>query len=163
MSAWLALSELYHVSVDDMLKKEMSEEQITAARFPEKSFDELKQRHKSQLTLKMFLIAFCFFGVYALICGIVQTACFKVQGIWLIWFTLPIVPPLLFLIVFIHYVQKRFWMFFFYVSFVCAIIFELTIYNGNSGGAWLTFLLIPVYYAIALIVCFCQKGGKIKK
>lgn len=146
-----------------MLKKEMSEEQITAARFPEKSFDELKQRHKSQLTLKMFLIAFCFFGVYALICGIVQTACFKVQRIWLIWFTLPIVPPLLFLIVFIHYVQKRFWMFFFNVSFVCAIIFELTIYNGNSGGAWLTFLFIPVYYAIALIVCFCQKERKIKK
>lgn len=106
----------------------------------------------------MTVWALCLFAVYSLICGIIQTALINVSNkIWLIWFTLPVVPPIAFAVHFYHEITPRFIMFFLNVPFVSGIIFELILFAGNQDGAWIAFLLIPFYYAVAITVAVLYK------
>lgn len=151
----LALSRLYGVTVDELLTVDLSQESPEKRQVSENNFDEVKLLHKKQLAKKMVFVAVCLLGAYSLICGIIQTACFNIESnIWLIWFTLPIIPPLCFAICFRHDINKKFLMFFFNMPFVAGLIFEVIILEGNSDGAWIAFLMIPLYYVISLIVFF---------
>lgn len=48
------------------------------------------------------------------------------------------------------------------VPFLSGLIFELILLAGNRDGAWIAFLLIPFYYAIAIAVAvlYKKKGKK---
>lgn len=147
-----ALSQLYGITLDDLVKKDLTQQPVFSENKQEPDFDEVKNVHKKQLIARMIFTAISLLGVYALICGIIQTACFIVEkNIWLIWFTLPIVPPLVFAAIFRHHIGKQWLMFFFNVPFASGLIFEAIVLCGNSDGAWISFLLIPVYYSIAAV------------
>lgn len=148
----VALSNMYNVTIDDLLKSDLTERPVMTETLSEQSFEEVKSIHKKQLKENMLFVAVSLLGAYSLICGIIQTACFEVENIWLIWFTLPVLPPLIFAVVFRHDIKKKWLMFFFDVPFVSGIIFELILIGGNVDGAWISFLLIPLYYAIAIAV-----------
>lgn len=151
----LALSKLYGVTIDELLTVDLSKESPNNRQLSENSFDEVKLLHKKQLATKMTFVALCLLGAYALICGIIQTACFDIaKNIWLIWLTLPIVPPFIFAFCFRHDINKKYLMFFFNVPFVAGLIFEAIVLARNSEGAWIAFLTIPFYYAVSLIVFF---------
>lgn len=156
----IALSALYSVRVDDMLKSDCVEAHTeVAAEIKERAVkiersDELRSLHRRELVKSMLLWAFALTGIYSLVCGIVQTALYSLSpSVWLIWFTLPVVPPLIFAIRFRHEIGTPYLMFFFDVPFVSGIIFEIIVLKGNGNGAWIAFMLIPAYYLIAVFVC----------
>lgn len=151
----LALSELYSVTVDDMLKGDLKAEDVTAPKSPKQDFDDLKKLHKRNTIIKMLVCGIALLGIYSLICGILQTGLFAIcPNIWLVWFTLPVIPPIIFAAVFRHDIGKKWLMFFFDVPFVSGLLFELIILSGNGSGAWIAFLLIPVFYSVAVAVFF---------
>ncbi|MDE6867548.1 MAG: hypothetical protein K2J83_00185, partial [Clostridia bacterium] len=94
---------------------------------------------------------------YALIAGIIQVALYDIApNIWIFWLTLPIVPPIIFAIVFRHTIGKKWIMFFVNVPFISGTIYLLIVYEGGYYGAWLAFLLIPLYYFAAILQCVFQ-------
>lgn len=153
-----ALSDLYGVAIDDIIKKELSlTETVPATLNDDQNYDELKRLHRRQTANKMILWAFLLLGCYSLLCGIIQTTLIEIcDNIWIFWFTLPIVPPIVFAIRFRHEIGKKFIMFFINVSFIAGIIFLIIDYSTNTYGAWMVFLLIPMYYLVAIIVCVQQ-------
>ena len=161
----IALSKLYGVSIDELLLTDVTAETLSAKKetneqkpTDEKDFEHLKKQHRKKLAVSMTVWALCLFAVYALVCGIVQTAFINISThIWLIWFTYPIVPPIVFALRFYHEITPRFIMFFLNVPFLSGLIFELILLAGNRDGAWIAFLLIPFYYAIAITVAVLYK------
>lgn len=149
----VALAQMYNVSIDDMIASEDIMSAINATKTQQlPSSNNAVEIHKKELIKQMLIWGFCLLGIYALICGILQTALFDISHeIWLIWFTLPIVPPVIFALRFKNYINKKWLMFFVDMPFISGIIFIL-IQNSNRDGAWISFLLIPAYYAIAVMV-----------
>ena len=102
-------------------------------------------------------------AVYALVCGIIHSAVAStVELIWLVWFTLPIVPPVLFALRFRHEIGKAFLMYFFDVPFVSGLVFLIVHYTSNAYGAWMSFLLIPIYYSVAVAITIVEIKKKKK-
>ena len=153
-----ALSELYSVTIDDLIKNDLSlTENVTVTANTNQSFNDLKRLRKRQNAKAMTLWNTLLIGCYALLCGLIQTI-FKdfSEHIWIIWFTLPIVPPIIFAIRFTHEIGKKFLMFFINVPFIAVIIYLIIAYMGNSDGAWIVFLIIPIYYFVAILICVIQ-------
>lgn len=147
----VALSEFYSVSIDDLLKKEI--DVSTAPSGEVQNAELLKKTQRKKTAKSMLLWGVALFGVYALLCGIVHSAIATIFGkIWLVWFTLPIIPPALFALRFRHEIGKAFLMYFIDVPFVSGLLFMIVLYFGNSHSAWISFLLIPIYYAIAVVI-----------
>lgn len=153
-----ALSDIYGVSIDDIIKRELSlTETFPATLNDNQNYDELKRLHRRQMANKMILWAFLLFGCYSLLCGIIQTTLVDIcDNIWIFWFTLPIVPPIVFAMRFRHEIGKKFIMFFINMPFISGMIFLIIDYSTNTYGAWMAFLLIPMYYLVAIIVCVQQ-------
>ncbi len=161
----VALSTLYSVSVDALLKEDLTTVEI--AKTDEiVNFDDLKAKHKKALAIKMTLVAISLFGAYALLIGIIFCAAANVEYLWLIWFSLPILPPILFVILFRHDINRRIMPFFVNVPFISGIIYLVVSFFGNYDAAWMGFLLIPFYYLFAIvffIVCLKQDRAKSTK
>ena len=154
----VALSEFYGVSIDDLLKNDLSaSKQKSAAANIEKIFGRLKNFRKKQNAKLMITWAVLLLSGYALICGIIQIALYDLcENIWIFWFTLPVVPPIIFAVRFRHEIGKKYIMFFINVPFIAIMIFFLIVYAGNIDGAWIAFLIIPVYYVAAALECVYQ-------
>lgn len=153
LHALIVLAKMYNVTIDDLISSKdiKSANKATEINQTKTTYDVVKI-HKTELLKQMLIWILCLFGIYSLICGIIQTALFSIlHEIWLIWFTLPIVPPLIFALRFKNYISKKWLMFFVDMPFISGIVFVL-IQSTNRDGAWIAFLLIPAYYAIALIV-----------
>ncbi|MDE7264904.1 MAG: helix-turn-helix domain-containing protein, partial [Clostridia bacterium] len=129
----VALSELYGVSVDDLLKSDLSDPKFSSSPADvDKTFSKLKSLRKKQNAKLMCVWAFLLLGSYALICGILQVALFDIEeNIWIFWFTLPVVPPIIFAIRFRHEIGKKWIMFFINVPFIATMIFFMIAYAGN--------------------------------
>ncbi len=152
------LSKLYGVTIDDLIKNDLSQtENVLGTTNTTENFDELKRLHRRQTMQKMVLWGILLIGCYALLCGIIHTTFISyVNGIWIFWFTLPVVPPIIFAIRFRHEIGKKYLMFFVNVPFIAGIIYLIIMYLGNENGAWISFLIIPVYYLIAIMICVQQ-------
>lgn len=158
----IVLSRIYGISIDEMICS--NDINACAAKLSEaEGANELKKRHKKQLIKRMAIWALCLFGFYALICGIIQTSLFMAADkIWLIWFSLPVVPLLAFAAHFRYEIGLHRLMFFLNMPFISAIIFMLMLSTENPNGAWIAFLLIPAWYILALIVYFTVKSKATK-
>ncbi len=157
----IAISQLYDVSVDELLKEDLSQNNNNT--LCEQDFKSLKIKNRKDVAKKMIVFSLCAIGIYALICGIIFTSLVTITPyIWLIWFTLPIVPPIALLIAFRHYLDKRSMMFFINMPFIAGLIYLIILNFGNSISAWIAFLTIPTYYAIALIVAVAITKQKSK-
>lgn len=159
------LSEMYGVTIDDIVKaSDLDSVASPKGKDCDAETEALVKAHKKELIKSMCVWGFFLFGIYALICGIIQTALFDVAPmIWIIWFTLPVVPPVLFAVKFRYEIGKKWLMFFFDMPFVSGMIFELMILNGRSDGAWISFLLIPIYYLFAIAVFYLMRKQEKKK
>lgn len=156
----LALSAMYSVSVDDLLRSDEIAIPIAETKQIDNS-EELKTMRRHKLAKQMTFCAISLLGVYALICGIIQIALDEFTAdIWLLWFTLPIVPPIIFAVIFRNNIGKKWLMFFGDIPFVSGLLFLLIEYNTNASGAWLSFLLIPTYYAIAIAIFFSIRNNE---
>lgn len=152
-----ALSDLYGITIDDLIKVELSQTDLmTASTNKNQNYDELKRLHRQQTIKQMILWAFLLLGSYSLLCGLIQVAFANVESIFIFWFTLPVVPPIIFAIRFRHEIGKKFIMFFIDVPFIAGMIFLILEYSTATDGAWLIFLLIPFYYIVAITVCVQQ-------
>lgn len=157
----IALSELYGTSVDSLLKENISKQDLSPHEGKIENPDMLKAKCHRALAKSMTIWAFCLFAVYALICGILQSSIHNIApDIWLIWFTLPIVPPIVFGIRFYHEIGMPWILLLFNVPFFSGLLFLILQKFGDIYSAWLPFLLIPIYYAIVsyIIVMHCKKS-----
>lgn len=147
----IAIADIYAVSIDDLLRaNNISEKTHTINDVKNK--ETIKAVRKRTLGKLMVLWTIGLLSNYSLICGLLQTALFDIApNIWLIWFTLPVIPPIIFAIRFRFNINSLFLPFFINVPFIAGIIFELIVLLGNPNGAWLAFLMIPVYYSFAII------------
>lgn len=148
----IVLANLYSVSLDYLLKGEQKEDIQESV---EEQSNNLKVQHKKKLIKQMIIWALIITAVYTLVIGIIHTALATfAPNVWLIWFTLPIVPPIIFLIKFRHDIPKLYMPLFIDVAFIAGIIYMVNVFYGNIAGAWISFLIIPVYYIIWLIWFF---------
>lgn len=157
----LALSEMYSISLDDLLKKDISPEDATDCVV--QNAEALKRAQQKKTAKSMLIWGVALVAVYALVCGIIHSAVAPtVELIWLVWFTLPIVPPVLFALRFRHEIGKAFLMYFVDVPFVSGLVFLIVHYTSNAYGAWLSFLLIPIYYSVAVAITIVEIKKKKK-
>ncbi len=173
----IALSLIFEVSVDDLLGLDTKSvvlsdngETATGANAVAKdvgetdTFVSLKQNRKKENIKVMSLWLMGLVLIYALVCGIAHTALYSVEGMWLIWFTLPVVPILGFALRFRNEIGKKYVPFFFNVSFVSGIIFvACTTGQDSIDGAWIAFLLIPLYYLVAILNFVFEKRKEKQK
>ena len=61
------------------------------------------------------------------------------------------VPPLVVLAAFFHYIPKEWRAYFFLVPFVSGLLYLLLHYAAHTDAAWLAFMLIPLYYIPAVV------------
>lgn len=143
----VALAELYGVSLDLLVRGEAepAEESVPAS----VDTESFRKSRKKRLLFRMAVVFVLSVGVWGLLCGIIHSACLAAApDIWIIWFTLPVLPPVVVLAVFFHYIPPEWRAYFVPVPFVSGIIYLAVHYSsgGSSDAAWLAFLLIPVYY-----------------
>lgn len=148
-----ALAELYSVTIDELVRGNInSASEISVAEISEN--DELKKAQRRKLTREMLVFALFVCGGLSLLTGIIFTSLVdSVEHIWLIWLTLPVLAPLAFGIRFYGVFGKAFILYFFNVPIICMLVFEICVLTSANGyGAWLVFLFIPLYYALAATV-----------
>ncbi|MDE6000699.1 MAG: helix-turn-helix domain-containing protein, partial [Clostridia bacterium] len=123
-----ALSELYDISIDDIIKSDLSAYNSSNTKI-DKIFNKLKLLRRKQNVKLMSVWAVLLLGGYALIAGIIQVALYDIApNIWIFWFTLPVVPPIIFAIKFRHEIGKKWLMFFINVPFIATIVYLLIVY-----------------------------------
>lgn len=153
----IALAQIYGVTLDNLILNAPIEANSNFQQVND-NFDELKKYRKSQLIKSMLVWIFLLFGVYALFCGILQVALYDfVYDIWLIWLTLLVVPPIIFALRFRHEIGKAWLMFFVNMPTITGILYVIIALYCTPYGSWLVFLIIPVYYLIATLVCVHYK------
>lgn len=162
-----AISSLFDITVDDLLKKDCTQGNVAACSPSPAIADcdtELKRIQAKKLAKKMALFAVFDIAAFALITGIIFTACINYSPhIWIIWFALPLLVCLAFMIKSRHEIGARRILFLFPVPFLSGMLYLLIQYLSPSAyGAWLVFLFIPLYYAAALLAYFLtgKKGAK---
>lgn len=159
-----AISRMFDVSLDDMLQKDCTAPASVATENVVENTEEenlqLKAVQKKKLAKKMLFFALFDIAFCCLLIGIIFTATVDFCDlIWIIWFALPVLVPVIFALRFRNEIGAAWLMYFFPVPFVSGIIYLLVHSITSSSGAWLAFLLIPLYYAVAVIVTV----GKRKK
>lgn len=152
-----AISRMFDVSLDDLLQKDCTAPAaVTTANVVENSEAEnlqLKSTRKKKLAKQMSLFALFDIAFCCLLIGIIFTATVDLCDlVWIIWFALPVLVHVLFALRFRNEIGAAWIMYFFPVPFVSGIIYLLVHELTSSPGAWLAFLLIPLYYAVAVIV-----------
>lgn len=153
----VALAEIYGVTLDELVRGECATRQSGGAEaVAEVDTADLKRRRRKKLALKMAGVFVLAVAVWSLLCGIVQSACVNMSDyVWLIWFTLPIVAPLTVLAVFFNYIPAEWRAYLINVPFVAGLLYLVLQLVVKSNGAWLAFLLIPVYYIPAAVYTVC--------
>lgn len=149
----VALAEIYGVTLDEIVRGESGAQrrEVGTADIEADTAD-LKKRRRKKLLFRMIAVFVLTAAVWSLLCGIVQSSCVDVEPyIWLIWFTLPVVAPLAVLAAFFHYIPAEWRAYFFLVPFVSGLLYLVLQLVVQSVGAWLVFLLIPVYYIPAVL------------
>lgn len=148
-----ALGELYSVTLDELICGKMNSPiEIKVTEIPENA--ELKKAQRRKLAREMVFFALFVCGTLSLLTGIIFTSLIdSVEHIWLIWLALPVLAPLAFGIRFYGVFGKTFIMYFLNVPIICMLVFEICVLtSANNYGAWLVFLFIPLYYALAAAV-----------
>ena len=157
----VALAELYGVTLDELVTG--SGAPAEDSRSASVDTDVFRKSRMKKLLLRMAVVFVLSVGVWGLFCGIIHSACLSVvPEIWIVWFTLPIAPPLTVLIVFFHYIPAEWRAYFVLVPFVSGIIYLAAHYasGGEADASWLAFLLIPIYYIPAALYTFFTLRAK---
>lgn len=163
-----AISSFFDVTIDDLLKVDLcldlNEIDDTVVIDDEQSRLALKKAQAQKLAKKMVIFALSDIAISCLIIGIIFTACVDYSNyVWIVWFALPIIVPCAFAIRFNHEIGRKWLMYFFPIPFLSGIIYLLIHYlSVSTTGAWLAFLLIPVYYSIAILITFLSTKKKDK-
>lgn len=147
----VALAELYNVSTDDLLRRPVEPAgEIRVNELADSRALQMAQRKK--LARSMCLFAFFVCAALCLAIGVVfSSLASQVQHIWLIWFALPILAPLIFGLRYYGVFGKTWILYFINVPIICVLVFEACILLiPDNYGAWLCFLFIPLYYAVAI-------------
>lgn len=147
----VALAELYNVSVDDLLRRPVEPAgEICVNELADSRALQISQRKK--LARSMCLFGFFVCAALCLTIGVVfSSLASQVQHIWLIWFALPILAPLAFGLRYYGVFGKTWILYFVNVPIICVLVFEICILLvPENYGAWLCFLFIPLYYAVAV-------------
>lgn len=156
----IGLSQLYNTTIDDLINAEIEikkEQKIQNIQ----NIEELKDARKKSLMIKMMIFGISSLCIYCLICGILYTSIVNLfQPIWLIWLTLPIIPPISFMIYFRNEIKRKWLMYFINVPFLSLIIFSIIANYSESYAGWLAFLFIPIYYAIAITLTIIERKKK---
>lgn len=146
----VALAEMYGVSLDELVLGTRADEPEPAGLEAER--EEFLKTRKKRVFLKAVSTFVLAVGVWGLILGIVHSAALAAApDIWIAWFTLPVVPPLVVLAAFFHYIPKEWRAYFFLVPFVSGLLYLLLHYAAHTDAAWLAFMLIPLYYIPAVV------------
>ncbi|MGN0743939.1 MAG: helix-turn-helix domain-containing protein [Christensenellales bacterium] len=160
----IAISQLYSVTVDELIKVPYSQRQKeqSPALSEMSNTDELKEKHKKDLVRSMVTFFVAATAAVSLVLGILYSAlATQSQYIWIAWFSLPLLVAAGFMIRFRHEIGKRWIMFIFPVPFLSGMIYLLIHYLlPDSSGGWLAFLIIPFYYALAAVVAIFSKKQK---
>ena len=146
----VALAEMYGVSLDELVLGTRADEPEPAGLEAER--EEFLKTRKKRVFLKAVFTFVLAVGVWGLILGIVHSAALAAApDIWIAWFTLPVVPPLVVLAAFFHYIPKEWRAYFFLVPFVAGLVYLALHYLADTDAAWLAFMLIPLYYIPAVV------------
>lgn len=150
----VALAELFGVTLDELVLGKHGGIIVGDGTTAAVDTDAFKKSRRKRLLVRMAAVFLFSVGVWGLLCGIVHSACMcALPDIWIVWFTLPVVPPLVVLIVFSHYIPSEWRAYFVLVPFVSGMIYLIVHYasGGAASAAWLAFLLIPLYYVPAIV------------
>lgn len=147
----VALSEMYGVTLDELVLGDAPRPARESTPAEERDEAFIRAR-KKRVFLKAALVFVLAVGVWGLLLGIVHSACLDAAPhIWIAWFTLPVVPPLVVLVAFFHYIPKELRAYFFPVPFASGIVYLALHYLADTDAAWLAFLAIPLYYIPAAL------------
>lgn len=133
----VALSEMYGVTLDELVLGDAprpARESIPA----EERDEAFIRARKKRVFLKAALVFVLAVGVWGLLLGIVHSACLDAAPhIWIAWFTLPVVPPLVVLVAFFHYIPKELRAYFSPVPFASGLVISrFTILPIRTRRGW---------------------------
>lgn len=165
----VALAELYGVTLDELVLGKRGGEAVGEETTAAVDTEAFRKSRRKRLLVRMATVFLFSVGVWGLLCGIVHSACMSVlPNIWIVWFTLPVVPPLAVLAAFSHYIPSEWRAYFVLVPFISGAVYLVVHYTsgGGASAAWLAFLLIPFYYipaaAYTARVIYLRRRGRTK-